>query len=81
MLNLLIRYSGRVWPISAISGCWADELNFSVKDDTLFGRYHTRRLIFGGRPMFAEFINGMGSISLALLAGLGLVALYRLNAR
>ena len=31
--------------------------------------------------MFAEFINGIGSICFALLAGLGLVALYRLNAR
>ncbi|MGD9084953.1 MAG: hypothetical protein PVJ41_08280, partial [Desulfobacterales bacterium] len=31
--------------------------------------------------MFAEIINGIGSGCLALLAVIGLVALYRLNAR
>jgi hypothetical protein len=31
--------------------------------------------------MFAEIINGIGSVCFALLVGMGLVALYRLNAR
>ncbi len=31
--------------------------------------------------MFAEIINGIGSVCFALLAGIGLLALYKLNAR
>ena len=31
--------------------------------------------------MFAEIINGIGSVCFALLAGVGLVVLYKLNAR
>ncbi len=31
--------------------------------------------------MFAEIINGIGNLCIALLIGMGLVALYKLNAR
>ena len=31
--------------------------------------------------MFAEIINGIGSVCIALLVGMGLVTLYKLNAR
>ena len=37
--------------------------------------------VLGDSAMFADIINGVGNVCFGLLAGMGLVALYKLNAR
>jgi hypothetical protein len=37
--------------------------------------------VLGDRTMFDQFVNGIGNVCIALLVGLGIVALHKLNNR